>query len=507
MNEPPALEDKDRVGHVEQLLVSGRIERARSVISNFLEEQRWRPASLDELNRIGRVLVEFEEVQDLLASLENQIHHHPQPGDLRKNVARLLVRKAINGPSNHLDLLRRAEVHIRHFLIDFPSDARAHALAGVIFERQGQVNEAVEAWRCAHVLNPVEPDYRVGIAVALCAVGRYREAISHFEWVAKQRPRRADVHVNLGLALRESGALDRALAAFRTAALLQPKSARIMVDIGLCLRGQGKLDEAVQAFQEAILLNPDRADSYHQFGRVLIRGGYFDEAKSVLGRASELEPRNPNIQRTLQELSFAWSEQNEGVSNKEEADTLAMSAMSVPDLQANLVKFAVPDIVEFLGLGRCTGVLVVTTPHAHGELELIEGRLLSGWILGLPPLAERLQNLGIEVPLPFLDQAVDRGVGLLLEALLADGFEDRESAVKDRLFESCVEALLVFVETSEGEIHFRSRLAGRGQDSRLMAFSSVTQAVLLEVYRRYDEQVAKVASASSVVGEDKPSSE
>ena len=475
------MEDDGLIEQAERLLASGHHDEARAIVSQ-LTRDAWTQSHPTQIARIGRILAEVGGSQEALRLLESFLVQAPQALDVRRLAARIAVRSALGEHgADRLDLLRRAESHVLPVLAERPSDARAHALAGVVFERQGRLQEAVEVWRCAQVLDPSDLDYRVGLAVALCSVGRFREAIPHFEMVAAARTDKPEVHINLGLALRESGELERALSAFEMAAALDPQSARILVDLGLTLRTMGKLDQALDMFEQAIRLEPERADSYHQMGRALLRAGRFEEASGALDHALALDPHNPNIQRALLELARVPS-------SADDEDTLAVPAAVGSDLTADLGRFAVPDLVEFLGLGRRTGLLQVRAGTVHAEVEFIEGRLLSGRLEDEAPFSEQLVSMGVRMPPGLAQLELGRGAGPLLEALILDGVEDFKPALEELTYESSVRTLLALLQVNEGVAEFRSRGLGQpGQSSSLLEYGTAAQGVLLEVFRRYDE--------------------
>lgn len=390
-----------------------------------------------------------------------------------------MVRAALDGGADRVARLRAAETHLRAAVLERPSEPRSHALLGLALDRQGRFPEAAEAWRCAWALAPRDLDHEMGFAVALCASGRYREAVPHFERVAEARPRSAEALVNLGLALRESGELEAALGTFERAAALAPRRARVAVERGLTLRSLGRVDEALAAFDAALAIDPDDVEAHHRKGRLLLRRGRHAEAAEALEAARARAPRDPEIRRALAELAQ--------VPMGEDDETVAVPTLLAPELSADLARFPVPELVEFLGMSRRTGILDIEAGEQRGELEMFEGRLLSGRSSGQPSFLERLIEMGVRVPPGLVDFELGRGAGPLLEVLLEEGLVE-PPLVDELAFRSAVDALLALVRLAEGRAEFR---AVRGEACpRARQRGTEAQGVLLEAYRRIDEAEA-----------------
>lgn len=459
-----------------ELLLSGRPEPARDLLKDLATPEWVAGARAEEVSRAVRLCIELGLSQQGLQMAEHRLALHPQPADLRFLAARLSVRRALDFAAERSEMLRGAENHLRALLLEAPGDAKANALYGLVLDRQGRFPEAIEAWRCAHVLAPAETEHRIGLAVALCSAGRFREAIPHFERVAQARPDRSESYINLGLALRESGEFEAALVAFERAADLRPSSARIQTDLGITFRALGRLEAALEAFDRSIERSPGDAEPWHQKGRALLRAGRLEEAARALEEARTRKPHDRSIQRALLELAR--------VPAKEDEDTVAALAPLAPDLVADLSRFPLSELLEFCGMNKSTGLLQL----GDGYLELFEGRFISGQAQGQLGFLERLIQAGVRIPPGLADFELGRGAGPLLETLLDQGLGE-PSVLASLCFESSVEAVLALLDLDEGKAEFRSRPPGAsGQDARLLELSIDAQGVLLEAFRRLDEE-------------------
>jgi spermidine synthase len=115
------------------------------------------------------------------------------------------------------------------------------------------------------------------------AVEQYRRAL-------ELDPLDVQAHYNLGTALADLGRSDEALARYREAVRLQPSHAQAQHNLGAALANRGRLDEAIEHFRRAAALAPDRAITQHQLGRALGLAGRDAEALPALREAVRLAP-------------------------------------------------------------------------------------------------------------------------------------------------------------------------------------------------------------------------
>jgi tetratricopeptide (TPR) repeat protein len=87
-------------------------------------------------------------------------------------------------------------------------------------------------------------------------VGRWREAVDHYEYALRLSPDMAETHANLGNALVRLDRLPEAISQFEEALRLNPRLAPTHRSLGEALVHSGRLPEAISQFEEALRLNP-----------------------------------------------------------------------------------------------------------------------------------------------------------------------------------------------------------------------------------------------------------
>lgn len=145
-----------------------------------------------------------------------------------------------------------AQPLVERLLTAKPGDADALTLAGIVAQRTGRMEDALDAFRAARDADPLD-------------AGR---------------------HQNLGVALKNDGAYDEALAAFTAALDLRPGHDSTLANLGSCLIAAGRCDEAIEVLAAA----GDKPDALNNMGVALARLGRHDEAAAHYNRSLALRP-------------------------------------------------------------------------------------------------------------------------------------------------------------------------------------------------------------------------
>ena len=132
--------------------------------------------------------------------------------------------------------------------------------------------------------------------------GNLEEAIAAYRRAIELNPDLSWSHHNLGESLAKLGQFDEAIAAFRRSTELNPDFSWSYHHLGDALDRQEQWEEAVVAFRRAIELNAEHFGTYCGFGHSLEKLGQLDEAIAAYRRASELDPKTDWIQYKLGEL-------------------------------------------------------------------------------------------------------------------------------------------------------------------------------------------------------------
>lgn len=142
-----------------------------------------------------------------------------------------------------------------------PRHAPALLLCGIILERRGRTDRAIECYERVAELNPNLVDARLNLGTLWLRKGDAARARSEWERVYALNPSNARVLLNLGaLELRE-GRYASARRFFEKALERSPESAVLWNNLGALHANLGQRREAVEAFERAVELDPSCEDA------------------------------------------------------------------------------------------------------------------------------------------------------------------------------------------------------------------------------------------------------
>lgn len=177
-----------------------------------------------------------------------------------------------------------------------PDKALNHFVLALVLEQLGEPkanDDALESFERAVELAPDYREFRRALADRLAQVGRFADAMPHFERLVNDDPgdvvarlERAKVRVASG---EEDGALDDARRVAEEADRPALKAEALTV-AGEALSRRADGAGAVQAYRQALEIEPDSAGAHFGLANLLGVAGRFDEAAASYRRAIESDP-------------------------------------------------------------------------------------------------------------------------------------------------------------------------------------------------------------------------
>jgi tetratricopeptide (TPR) repeat protein len=165
---------------------------------------------------LGNALAQKEEVDDAIAQYQKALAIDPNLAEVRHNLdLALLQKKAHEALKNN------------------SNSAGAYTNLGNVLLQKGQVDEAIDQYRKAIVID--------GTAV--------------------------EAHNNLGIAWAKKGQLDAAIIEFRKTLELNPAYIQAYNNLGTALFQKGQINDAIVQFQEALRRKPDYVDAQNNLAK------------------------------------------------------------------------------------------------------------------------------------------------------------------------------------------------------------------------------------------------
>ncbi|MEI7554553.1 tetratricopeptide repeat protein [Candidatus Chlorohelix sp.] len=238
------------------LLKMNRLHEARELIEDALK------FGADDhyvLHQHGAVLLENGMAELALDKLQAAAEKEPSNPEFRYYLGRAYL---------ELNLLPQAANEYMDALQLAPNQHRWHAELGEIYLQERAYLHALESFRVAVNLDPLNIDYRYNMAIALAANGELQQAIHLAREVLDQKGAQvgAEWHYLIGRLLCELGRYDDAQGYFEYAHQLQPENPHYKVDFARIQRLRGAPIEDIRTLlEEAVEAIPGDPHSLQEF--------------------------------------------------------------------------------------------------------------------------------------------------------------------------------------------------------------------------------------------------
>lgn len=231
-----------------------------------------------------------------------------------------------------------------------PHSARVHALLGLTFARQGNLNDALAQMGLASALEPSNSDFAYDDALLLLRARRYSAAIPILEELSRESPGSAGVRVNLARAYAATADRARLSASVQSLPTMLLRDAGFLQTFASVLVGAHAGTAVEQLWLRAIKYNPDEPLGYAALAKFWIAEKQPGRALEALQRAPEAA-RGPVYTYALGETEEALGQYSQAQASFEQlvdaapANQAAWSRLIECDLRANQLERASHDVV------------------------------------------------------------------------------------------------------------------------------------------------------------------
>jgi tetratricopeptide (TPR) repeat protein len=168
----------------------------------------------------------------------------------------------------------------------------AHYNLARLLVEQGQLADAIAHYEKAVAINPADPEAQNNLGVTLFGIGRIDDAVEHYQKALEIQPEYAEASCNLANALIARGDFDRAITHYRACLAAVPDQAEAQYNLASALLRKGRTDEAIVHYQKLLELHPESADAHANLGSALIAKGRVREAMAEYTEALQISPEN-----------------------------------------------------------------------------------------------------------------------------------------------------------------------------------------------------------------------
>lgn len=167
-------------------------------------------------------------------------------------------------------VLDKAEHHLKEAIALKPDYSDAYNYLGVIYFRQGKVNQAIEA---------------------------YNKALENLLYTKPQ-----DAHYHLGIAYMDLKEYQKAKTHLEEAVRLVPDFVAAYNILGEVYEGLGQYSKAKYSYEKALEINPEYIAAYLNLGKLFYRTGEKEKASKCFDKVIRLDPRSERAQEALRYL-------------------------------------------------------------------------------------------------------------------------------------------------------------------------------------------------------------
>lgn len=314
---------------------SGRLQEAEAA---FLKVIAFNPENQEAYLDLGNLYERNNRIENALSAFGKGFELNPEtPGGRRARIKLFLLQGILLARTGNFDsALRMFEegievapddpelhyhvglVHLRRnedalaetaFLKVVSLDPQyqdAYLSLGDLYERHGQIDEALTAFAKGFEVNPTSPgggNARIKLFLlegnVLARRGAFDDALKLLEQALRFSPDPAPIYFNIAQIYLSRGDLVKGEEALNSTLQIDPKHQAAILRLGILYEQQGKLDEALAAYERARDINPKSPDgvgaavSVHSVkGNLATRAGRLDEAITEFQEATEIQPKN-----------------------------------------------------------------------------------------------------------------------------------------------------------------------------------------------------------------------
>ncbi len=173
---------------------------------------------------------------------------------------------------------------------------------GQMYEQQGDLQRAMEAYRNAASRDPYFTPARINLAYVLNRLGLNEEAEFHLKIVTELDPEFGDAYYSLGLLMAEMNRMPEAIQWFRDAADRMPEYSRLFYNLAIAHQTVGEPDEAEKAYTTAIGLEPGNGDYRYGLITLYMQQEQFAKALEQAEYLNQIFPGNRQVEQLIQSI-------------------------------------------------------------------------------------------------------------------------------------------------------------------------------------------------------------
>jgi len=176
-----------------------------------------------------------------------------------------------------------------------PNDTEPHISAGLLLERENDLNSAEKEYQQVLGLDPRSVEALSALANIYMRGKRLPEAENALRRVVVLRPQDGGIHVQLGRILAASEKHDDAIAELQAGLKLAPGDTAAERDLADVYAAAGNYNQAEALYRPLLAATPNDAELHQGLGQALMKQRKFPEAQQEFLQAVKLKPNDPAV--------------------------------------------------------------------------------------------------------------------------------------------------------------------------------------------------------------------
>ncbi len=171
-----------------------------------------------------------------------------------------------------------------------PSIPEPHNNLGILFFKQGHLDDAIKAYQTAIKLMPSFTDAHNNLGNAFKYQGKFEQANQCYMKALNLNPGFVQTHFNIGSLYEGQGEWGKALKAYRRALEIAPDNVDALINLGNISEKLDRYDDAITFYKDAIIQKPEFAEAYSNLGTVYEKQDRLTDAITCYEQAIKLKP-------------------------------------------------------------------------------------------------------------------------------------------------------------------------------------------------------------------------
>ena len=283
-----------------------RQDRTQRAIAMLRQAVGFAPQDWQSQNWLGLAYIRAEQLEaaaDAFQQATQRAPWHPTP---HLHLSRLFQRLERHGDADiaqrNFAQLEPIQARVEQFerkTVDYPDSVRSHALLGLAYIEQGRDGPAAVSLQRALALDSLYAPAHHGLGRMFQRRGDVENAIRAFERACALDRKFFSALVDLGQAYYQIRHYRRAIAVYRHALGIEGDKAMIHTNLAMALAMAGELSEASATFRKAIAQNPHDTNARDGLAQVLATSGDRPGAELQWREILRLEPDHARAREAL----------------------------------------------------------------------------------------------------------------------------------------------------------------------------------------------------------------